>query len=72
MPLAHSHVRERPDILSTTARVVTGWESDQVIKGANGEPDTSIPITWACESCTTRVSRAVQSLCACVLPDVRV
>lgn len=27
--------------------MVTGWESDQVIKGTGGEPDTSIPITWA-------------------------
>ena len=29
--------------------VVTGWESDQVIKGTAGEPDQSVPITWACK-----------------------
>ena len=27
---------------------ITGWESDQVVKGVDGKPDTSIPITWAC------------------------
>jgi hypothetical protein len=26
---------------------ITGWESDQVIKGEAGQPDTSVPITWA-------------------------
>jgi len=26
---------------------ITGWESDQVIRGVNGAPDMSIPITWA-------------------------
>ena len=26
---------------------ITGWEGDQVWKGADGEADTSVPITWA-------------------------
>ena len=26
---------------------ITGWEGDQVFKGPPGQPDTSVPITWA-------------------------
>ena len=43
VPLPESLVRE----FAGKAIAVVGYESDQVQKGATGEEDTRVPITWA-------------------------